>query len=303
MRFHEFKLVEQDQKAGFYTIGDSHAVAIATVGGRGWHNLAIGGKSSTNGPMLANISKIPEGAIVVISQGANDTANAARSTMDSGGRRKLVPPATIAANVANVVDKVKAQKPSKIFFMLFPNGPGRTSPGLAKYYGGDYQDEVRDAIKSAIDVPIIDINGLPLTDGIHATMAVYKDVANKVAAQSGGGLTLGNTATRPSAPATKDKQGQPASPTAPAPNVPTGVSNPSVRDIQQALMALGYPLPKHGADGIRGPETINAVSRFQRDNNLTVDGNTGPETIRKLNDILKSNPEMTSKITKRQMFS
>jgi peptidoglycan hydrolase-like protein with peptidoglycan-binding domain len=53
-------------------------------------------------------------------------------------------------------------------------------------------------------------------------------------------------------------------------------------------MSLGYPLPKYGADGIRGPETSTAVSKFQSDNNLTVDGDPGPETVGKLNDILKS---------------
>jgi peptidoglycan hydrolase-like protein with peptidoglycan-binding domain len=63
-------------------------------------------------------------------------------------------------------------------------------------------------------------------------------------------------------------------------------------------MALGYPLPKHGADGIRGPETKAAVSKFQSDNNLTVDGDPGPETVGKLNDILKSKPEVAKKITK-----
>ena len=307
MRFSEFKVIrESAEKGGFYTIGDSHAVAIATAGGKGWTNLAIGGRSSTNGEMLANISKIPEGAIVVVSQGANDTANAARATMDSGGKRKPVPPATIAANVANVVAKVQAQKPSKVFFMLFPNGPGRGA-GLAKYYGGDYQEEVRDAIKGVIDVPIIDINGKPLTDGVHATMAVYKEVANKVVAQSGGGVTLGNPAAKPGAPTTKDKQdgGQGASPkeTTSVVDVPTGRRGPAVRDVQQALIALGYKLPKHGADGLRGPETSAAVRQFQTDNGLSVDGDPGSETVGALNKLLASKGIKIEKSTERDVKS
>lgn len=205
MRFSEFKIITEAPSAQFYTIGDSHAVAIAQAGGKTWVNLAIGGRSSTDSEMLSNISKLPEGAVVVVSQGANDTANSARATMDSGGKRQPVPPATIAANVANVVAKVQAQRPSKVFFMLFPNGPGRGA-GLAKYYGGDYQEEVRNAIKGAVDVPIIDINGKPLTDGVHATMAVYKEVANKVTSQAGGGVTLGPAGAAPGAPATKDKE-------------------------------------------------------------------------------------------------
>jgi peptidoglycan hydrolase-like protein with peptidoglycan-binding domain len=295
MRFNEFKVVLKEDAAKFYTIGDSHAVAVATAGGKDWTNLAIGGRSSTDSAMLANIAKVPKGATVLVSQGANDTANAARAHMDSQGKRPLKPAKDIAANVANVVNKVQAQG-ATVIFMLFPNGPGRGA-GLAKYYGGDYQEEVRDAIKSAIgSVQVIDLNGKPLPDGVHAGMSAYKEVANQVRAKAG--ITLGPAGATPGAPATKDKQGQGASPTALVLDVPTGRRSPAVRDVQQALIALGYPLPKHGADGIRGSETKAAVEKFQRDNNLTVDGDPGPETVGKLNDILKSKPEVASKITK-----
>ena len=40
--------------------------------------------------------------------------------------------------------------------------------------------------------------------------------------------------------------------------------------IQRALVALGYPLPKFGADGSFGAETGVAVNNFQRDNDLPV---------------------------------
>jgi hypothetical protein len=292
MRFNEFKVVLKEDAAKFYTIGDSHAVAVATAGGKDWTNLAIGGRSSTDSTMLANIAKVPKGATVLVSQGANDTANAMKAAEQT--KKPPKDPKAIAANVANVVNKVQAQG-ATVIFMLFPNGPGRGA-GLAKYYGGDYQEEVRNAIKAVIDVEIIDINGKPLTDGVHATMGVYKDVANQVKAKAG--ITLGPTGATPGAPATKDKQGQGASPTALVLDVPTSRRSPAVRDVQQALMALGYPLPKHGADGIRGPETKAAVSKFQSDNNLTVDGDPGPETVGKLNDILKSKPEVAKKITK-----
>lgn len=300
MRFNEFKIIkEASEKPGFYTIGDSHAVAIATAGGKGWTNLAIGGRSSTDSAMLANIAKIPPGAVVVISQGANDTANSMRASMDSGGKRKPVPAATIAANVANVVDKVQAQKPSKVFFMLFPNGPGRGA-GLAKYYGGDYQEEVRNAIKSAVDVPVIDINGKPLTDGVHATMGVYKEVANKVAAGAGSGVSLGAPASSPGAPATKDKVGAGTKP-AETLSVPTSRRGPEVADVQKALLALGYKLPQHGVDGIRGPETVAAVKEFQQANNLTVDGDPGPETIAALNNVIASKGIKIEKSTEKDV--
>lgn len=288
MRFNEFKLVEQAQPK-FYTIGDSHAEAVATAGGKEWVNLAIAGRSSTDGEMLANISKVPKGAVVLVSQGANDTANAMRASMET--KKPPRNPNQIASNVANVVNKVQAQG-ATVIFMLFPNGPGRGA-GLAKYYGGDYQEQVRSAIKSALgDVKIIDINGKPLTDGVHATMGVYKDVANQVKAQSGAGVTLGNPAGSPGSPATKNK-GAGTKPSFVL-DVPEGRRGPAVRDIQQVLLKLGYTLPKHGADGIRGPETVKAVMAFQKDNGLEQDGDPGFETVKKLNSLIASNPNLVA---------
>lgn len=189
MRLTEFRvLLEEGTK--FYTIGDSHAVMVAKMGGRDWTNLAIGGKSSTDSGMLANIDKIPKGATVLVSQGANDTANA----MLSAFKNKKPPkdPKIIAANVANVVSKVQAQG-ANVIFMLFPNGPGRGPKGSgAEWYGGDYQEEVRKAIKSAISVPIIDINGKPLYDGIHAGSSTYKEVANQVRSMAGSSTRQNN---------------------------------------------------------------------------------------------------------------
>jgi hypothetical protein len=291
MRFNEFKIVLKEDAGKFYTIGDSHAVAVATAGGKDWTNLAIGGRSSTDSAMLANIAKVPKGATVLVSQGANDTANAMKASEQS--KKPPKDPKAIAANVANVVSKVQAQG-ATVIFMLFPNGPGRGS-SLAKYYGGDYQEDVRSTIKGAINVEIIDINGKPLTDGVHATMAVYKDVANQVKAK--GGITLGPAGAKPGAPTTKDKQ-DPANNMKPGEDkmahaaatqslsVPTGNINPAVADIQKVLLALGYKLPKHGVDGARGPETRAAVKQFQRDNGLTVDGDPGPETIGAMNRLI-----------------
>ena len=57
-----------------------------------------------------------------------------------------------------------------------------------------------------------------------------------------------------------------------------GSRGSDVKDIQQKLLDLGYNLPKFGADGQFGPETRNAVTEYQIDNNLAVDGIVGPET-------------------------
>jgi peptidoglycan hydrolase-like protein with peptidoglycan-binding domain len=43
-------------------------------------------------------------------------------------------------------------------------------------------------------------------------------------------------------------------------------------------MQLGYSLPKYGADGSYGNETMTAVINFQRDNGLDGDGVCGPRT-------------------------
>jgi N-acetylmuramoyl-L-alanine amidase len=59
-----------------------------------------------------------------------------------------------------------------------------------------------------------------------------------------------------------------------------------VYQVQNALAAL-YFYPDKGAvnngiDGIYGPKTANAVSRFQSVNGLTVDGIYGPATKAKI---------------------
>jgi hypothetical protein len=193
---------------------------------------------------------------------------------------------------------------------LVPNGPGRGA-GLAKYYGGDYQEEVRNAIKSALSgVQIIDINGKPLTDGVHATMGVYKEVAGQVASK----VTTPSTGNKPNldtiagfkrdgSPIVKPVAGAASAPgttpSAPAAfnvTVPTSKRSPAVADLQKALMALGYDLPRHGVDGIRGPETNGAIKKFQADNSLEASGEPNRETVAKLNDILKSKPEVASKL-------
>ena len=46
----------------------------------------------------------------------------------------------------------------------------------------------------------------------------------------------------------------------------------TVKDVQGALIALGYPLPKWGADGEYGPETASAIQAFQRDHGMAETG-------------------------------
>lgn len=51
-----------------------------------------------------------------------------------------------------------------------------------------------------------------------------------------------------------------------------------VRFLQKMLLALGYSLPRFGADGDFGTETMNAVIAYQKANHLVADGIVGPIT-------------------------
>lgn len=64
-----------------------------------------------------------------------------------------------------------------------------------------------------------------------------------------------------------------------------GDSGAFVRDIQQELIKAGYRLPRYGTDGEFGEETENAVMKFQKDHNLSVDGLVGPVTLNKLQEV------------------
>jgi hypothetical protein len=59
--------------------------------------------------------------------------------------------------------------------------------------------------------------------------------------------------------------------------------------FQNALIGLGYSLPRFGADGKFGPETQQALKKFQEDNNLTSSmGKMDRYTARKMSELLKS---------------
>jgi hypothetical protein len=65
--------------------------------------------------------------------------------------------------------------------------------------------------------------------------------------------------------------------------------NNNVSNIQNALIMLGYPLPKFGADGKFGPETKDTLKKFQQDNNLTSSiGKMDRFTTKKLSELLKT---------------
>ena len=77
------------------------------------------------------------------------------------------------------------------------------------------------------------------------------------------------------------------------PTLRKGSKGAAVKKAQQLLLDRGYKLPKYGADGDFGNETLAAVKQFQRDWGLDVDGVIGPATWR----MLESTPAKEKRYT------
>ena len=56
--------------------------------------------------------------------------------------------------------------------------------------------------------------------------------------------------------------------------------------MQSLLLRAGETLPRYGADGDFGSETLAAVRSFQRRHGLVVDGICGPKTWAKLEEVI-----------------
>lgn len=296
------EIIKEDAGTVVYAIGDSHAEGLSYTSGI--KNYAHGGQPSTSTTNLSGsynghptgLSNVPKGAPIVIAQGCNDSANSLKANLDSKGKTPLVPPATIAGNVAKLVSAAEAAG-HKVVFVLFPNGDAKIKP----YYGGDYTEKVRQAIKSAVGVPVIDMDGSALADGVHAVPGAYKSTGAKVLSMIGKGGAV---------PDKKDdkKADQGSSPVGTTTSsssrdgsfelgIPSGRTGTEVADIQKVLVALGFDIGPNGVDGIRGPYTSNAVKELQAKLGVTVDGDPGPETVGALNKLLAGKPEITNKLT------
>lgn len=82
------------------------------------------------------------------------------------------------------------------------------------------------------------------------------------------------------APAAKPEDPEHAEQQAPStrPTLRRGDKGEAVKDLQKKLLALGYALPKYGADGDYGAETEKAVKAYQTASGLTADGIVGKKT-------------------------
>jgi peptidoglycan hydrolase-like protein with peptidoglycan-binding domain len=258
MRFSEFKLLEEKQK--LYAIGDSHAKAIGSRSG--WIDLATNGRSALSADNDSAIDKVVNGSLVVLSAGANDMLNPNK--------------ATVVGRIENLINKLK-QKKCTVYYILFAS---TDNPKFAKD-----RNQLRDLVKSAIgtEVAVLDMGKLSVTngDGIHAPMSWYAQAAQKAASGA-----------KDYAPQTNQGVMQDTTPAGDSAvnviDVPTSRTGPAVADIQKVLLALGYKLPKHGVDGVRGPETRSAIAKFQTDNGLAIDGDPGPQTVGMLNKLVAS---------------
>lgn len=268
----------------FYAIGDSHAEGIANYGGKNWESLAIRGTASTNPKHKAAIAQIPKGSTVAVCLGCNDSANAALRNQNKEQSALAKTPQQVASDVKSVVDAVNAAG-LKAIPVLYPPC---TEQAKNKAYNLPYAHQCRAAIKAALP-GAIDMEGSSLYDGVHASANDYVRVARQVEKSSP--LPKPDSAQKIAPPVSNMKPGEDKMAHASAMQqltVPTGNVNPEVADVQKILLGLGYKLPIHGVDGVRGPETRNALKQFQKDNGIKVDGAPGQETIDKLNDLIAS---------------
>ncbi len=90
-----------------------------------------------------------------------------------------------------------------------------------------------------------------------------------------------------------------------SPTMRSGERGDPVKVIQQALVDLGYAMPRSttpgGLDGIFGQETAARVRTFQADNNLGADGIVGRNTVTALDHFLTTgggiNPSRRRRVT------
>jgi len=66
---------------------------------------------------------------------------------------------------------------------------------------------------------------------------------------------------------------------------------PAVEKMQEALQAAGYKLPRFGADGKFGDETVNALKKFQTDHCLKDSGRLDKQTMEQLSIASTKFPE------------
>src|ERR1700730_15623706 len=83
-----------------------------------------------------------------------------------------------------------------------------------------------------------------------------------------------------------------------SPSLKQGEKGAAVAIVQQALVDLGFAMPRttnngrNLTDGIFGEETARVVKKFQGNFGLVVDGIAGRQTLAKLDDLILAQSEL-----------
>ena len=75
-----------------------------------------------------------------------------------------------------------------------------------------------------------------------------------------------------------------------------GFEGSDVKELQELLLKLGYALPKYGADGKYGAETMSAVKKLQKAEGLTQDGKYGPKTHAALMEAIADDEQVKDEV-------
>lgn len=223
MRYSDFKIVESRllEQEQTYVIGDSHARAMG-----GSNNLAANGARISS--IVQQARRVPDGSLVFISAGHNDVAAGTN-------------PNVIAREVRSLINSLTARD-CEVVYILFPEGTDNPNQ--------ENMGPTREAIKS-IGVPVgEDLDGCPLSDGVHCQVSRYQTILNS---------------SRPDPEEGNNNDGLTAGP----PYPPS--EREAVRDMQRKLEELGYSVGSTGIDGKYGPRTSRAVAAYKRDRNITDD--------------------------------
>jgi putative chitinase len=274
---------------GYFTVGDSHSNGVGNYGrGKTWKALGKDGASAFDSMHMSAIDSIPKGSVVAISLGANDLGS------------KPVP--QIVSQVQSVISSAKS-KGLEVVYLL----PTATTKPESK----EKREELRTALKNSIAVPTYDLGTVTGGDGIHQSMGAYGSIGNRIAsahtpaagAESGKDDAKKDGKTSKVVDKLKQKLGFGDAQTDSKDNfvqVPTGAKMGSrgveVVNLQRGLIALGYDVGSTKDDGIIGKYTSAAISKFQTDNKLAPSGIATPETVEKVNEILRASPEKLNKL-------
>jgi hypothetical protein len=172
-----------------YAIGDSHAGGVSNYGKRkGYQFLGKNGspallKGKLNPLHLDAINSIPEGSNVVISLGANDVSMYAN--------RKI---SDIVKDVTSVIGA--AQKRGHKVTYLLP-----TLPKDPNHKDFARRNELREALRAAVNVPIVDLGVATSSDGIHHSS--YSQFASQIKPTATNATSTSNAVPTPDANAEK----------------------------------------------------------------------------------------------------